>query len=65
MGLQLVANSTYVCINWAPFQLLNSLKDCVLGHTKLIPCSTEHQGNQVGSVGWKENKYKYDIISCY
>ena len=28
----------------------------LLGHTKLIPCSTEHQGTEVGSVGRKENK---------
>ena len=27
----------------------------ILGHTKLIPCSTEHQGNGVGLVGRKEN----------
>ena len=27
-----------------------------LGHAKLISCSTEHQGNEVGSVGRKENK---------
>ena len=27
----------------------------LLDHTKLIPCSTEHQGNEVGSVGRKEN----------
>ena len=28
----------------------------ILGHAKLISCSTEHQGNEVGSVGRKENK---------
>ena len=27
-----------------------------LGHTKLISCSTEHQENEVGLVGRKENK---------
>ena len=26
------------------------------GHAKLISCSTEHQRNEVGSVGRKENK---------
>ena len=31
-------------------------KQCSLGHAKLISCSTEHQGNEVGSVGRKENK---------
>ena len=33
-------------------------KQCSLGHTKLISCSTEHQGNrnEVGLVGRKENK---------
>ena len=35
---------------------------CV-GHTKLISCSTEHQGNEVVSVGRK--KTNYNVISCY
>ena len=30
-----------------------------LGHAKLISCSTEHHGNEVGSVGRKE---KCDVI---
>ena len=36
-----------------------------LGHTKLISCSTEHHGNEVGSVGRKENKFKDDVTSYY
>ena len=32
--------------------------DSALGHAKLISCSTEHQGNEVGLVGRKENKLK-------
>ena len=27
-----------------------------LGNAKLIPCLTEHQGNEVGLVGRRENK---------
>ena len=36
-----------------------------LSHAKLIPCSTNHQGNEIGSVGRKENKIKHDVISCF
>ena len=36
-----------------------------LGHTKLIPRSTEHQGNEVRSASRKEKLIKYYVISCY
>ena len=35
----------------------------ILGQAKLISCSTEHQGNEVGLVSRKENMMSFPVIT--
>ena len=50
-----VGNHNFVLIGLARQDCCTRFKD-LLGHAKLISCSMEHQRNEVGSVGRKENK---------